>query len=116
MQMDAVPFSREADGLVLAVRLTPRAARDAQGGVSIGADGRAVLQIRLTAPPVEGAANAALIAFLARELGLRQAAITLRAGATARLKRLHLAGEPEALAARLAHWIGQAAPGGRGGA
>lgn len=89
----------------LAVRLTPRAHRNAIDGIEPGADGRAVLRLRLVAPPVENAANAALIAFLADGLALRKSDITLRSGHTGRTKILHLAGEPVALLARLATWI-----------
>jgi uncharacterized protein YggU (UPF0235/DUF167 family) len=100
------PYAAELTGIRLAVRLTPRGGRDALDGVMRGADGRAALQVRLAAPPVEGAGNAALIAFLASALGLRKADITIRSGTTARLKILHLAGDPADIAARLAAWIG----------
>ncbi|WP_248710257.1 DUF167 domain-containing protein [Sediminicoccus sp. KRV36] len=68
-------------------------------------DGAAYLQLRLAAPPVEGAANAALIAFLAKALDLRKADITLIAGQRARLKRLALAGDGPELARRVTAWI-----------
>ncbi len=100
------PFSRQPDGVRLAVRLTPRAGRDALDGIIALPDERCAVQIRLAAPPVEGAANDALIAFLARVLGVRKNAITIRSGHTSRLKLLHLAGVSDALMARLADWIG----------
>ena len=87
------------------MRLTPRAGRDALDGVVSLTDGRSAVQIRLAAAPVEGAANAGLIAFLARALELRKDAITIRSGRTARLKLLHLAGNSDALAARIDNWI-----------
>jgi uncharacterized protein (TIGR00251 family) len=96
------PYVVIADGVRLAVRLTPRASRNGVDGVVKGADGRCALQIHLTAPPVEGAANAALIAFLAEVLGLRKRDIAIRSGETGRLKILRLAGDPDALLARLA--------------
>lgn len=101
MAEPAHPYTIEADGLRLTVRLTPRASRNGLDGVNIGADGRPVLCIRLAAPPVEGAANAALLAFLAETLDLRRAGIRFLSGETSRLKRLHLAGDGAALAARL---------------
>ena len=87
--------------LRLAVRLTPRGGRDALDGVGMDAQGRPVLQIRLTAPPVEGAANDALIAFLAKLLGLRKKDVVIRSGQSARTKIVELAGPPDLLLARL---------------
>jgi uncharacterized protein (TIGR00251 family) len=101
-----LPFSADAAGLTLAVRLTPKAARDAIGAVIALPDGRSALAIRIAAPPVEGAANAALIAFLAKALGLRKTDVMIRSGDTSRLKILRLAGDGPALAERLAALIG----------
>jgi len=99
------PFAAIAGGVRLAVRLTPRASRNDVDGVVTGADGRTALQIRLTAPPVEGAANTALISFLAETLGLRKRDIEIRSGETARIKILHLSGDSVALSARLARLV-----------
>ncbi|HVJ53511.1 MAG TPA: DUF167 domain-containing protein [Aliidongia sp.] len=101
----APPYAAVSDGVRLAIRLTPRAARNELDGVAAGPDGRAVLQLRLAAPPVDGAANKALIAFLADRLRVRKADITIRSGETSRLKILHLAGDARALMARLDEWI-----------
>jgi hypothetical protein len=51
-------------------------------------DGRPCLRVRVPSPPVEGAANDALIAFLAKALDLPRSGVTLIAGDRARLKRL----------------------------
>lgn len=99
--MTAKPYSTTADGIRLAVRLTPRASRDGLDGIGADADGRPILRIRLTAPPVEGAANQALIDFLAGILSVRKKDISIRSGETGRLKILEIAGKPDALAARL---------------
>ncbi|MGE5597593.1 MAG: DUF167 domain-containing protein [Hyphomicrobiales bacterium] len=66
----------------LAVRVTPRASRDAIG--AFDADG--ALAVRVTAPPAEGAANAAVTKLLAKALGLPQRDIVLVSGASARQK------------------------------
>ena len=95
------PYSITPNGIRLAVRLTPRASRDGLDGIGTDADGRAILRIRLTAPPVEGAANQALIDFLAEILSMRKKDIVIRSGETGRLKILEIAGKPEMLAARL---------------
>jgi uncharacterized protein YggU (UPF0235/DUF167 family) len=68
------------------IRVTPRAAR-ATLALEHGE-----LRVRLPAPPVEGAANAALLALLAERLGLPRRAITLVRGATARHKLVAIAG------------------------
>lgn len=99
------PFHVTPDGVRLAVRLTPRAGRDGVDGVALSPDGSAHLKLRLAAPPVEGAANAALIALLAKALDLRKSDITLVAGEKARLKRLAIRGDGPELARRLAAWI-----------
>lgn len=82
------------------VRLTPRGGRDAAEGWALDADGRLYLKVRVASPPVEGAANAALIAFLAKTLKIPRSAVRLAAGETARLKRLELEGVDPADVAR----------------
>jgi uncharacterized protein (TIGR00251 family) len=58
--------------------------------------------VRLTAPPVEGAANAALVALLAEHLRLPKSAVTISAGATSRHKTVRIAGlAPEEVRERL---------------
>lgn len=74
----------------LAVRLTPRGGRDAVDGWALDGDGRPYLKVRVASPPVDGAANAALLAFLAKTLKIPRSAVRLAAGDTARLKRLEL--------------------------
>ena len=98
---EQVPWAAMPGGLRLAVRLSPRASRNKIEGIATGADGKPVLKIRLTAPPVDGAANAALIDFLAQTLGLRKAEIVIRSGETSRLKLLHLSGDADVLGAKL---------------
>lgn len=59
------------------------------------------LKIRLAAPPVDGKANAALIAFFAEQLDVPRSAVSLEAGAAARRKRISVQGASEASLARL---------------
>lgn len=94
-------WSVTPDGLAIAIRLTPRGGRDSLDGVETLADGRQVLKARVRAAPSEGEANAALIALLAKELGLSRSQLSLAAGASARLKRIVAHGDAQALAARL---------------
>jgi len=99
--MAGAPWIAVADGLRLSVRLTPKGGRDAIDGVGTLADGRNVLQARVRAAPSEGAANAALIGLLAKQLGVAARDVRLEAGASARLKRIKVDGDGAALAARL---------------
>lgn len=80
----------------LAVRLTPRGGRDAVEGWAVDAEGRPYLKARVTAPPVEGAANAALIALLSKTLGRPRSAFSIAGGQTARLKMVEIEGLDEA--------------------
>jgi len=75
------------DGTVLTLRLIPRASKNA-----IQSEHGDTLKIRLCAPPVDGAANAALIEFLSDTLSLPRARIRLLSGHTSRTKRVLLAG------------------------
>ena len=95
------PWTTSADGVVVDVRLTPRGGRDAIEGTERLADGRMVFKARVRVAPFEGEANAALCRLLAGRLGIAPSRVTLVAGATVRLKRLRLAGEPAALVAAL---------------
>jgi uncharacterized protein (TIGR00251 family) len=96
------PWAPAPGGLLLTVRLTPKGGRDAIDGIDQLADGSSVLKVRVRAAPHEGAANEALVQLLSSELRLRRDAVELVAGASARLKRLKLVGDPQALAVALA--------------
>ncbi len=90
--------ARSVNGAVqLAVRVTPRASQNAIVGVRRGA-----LCVRLQAPPVEGAANRALIRFLGKRLGVPQRAVSLLRGDAGRDKLLRIEGVAVADVERLA--------------
>ena len=99
---DAGIYRRLAGGILLAVRLTPKAGRDAIEGIATLSDGRSVLAVRVRAAPDKGEANAALAALMAKSLHVPKSAVTIAAGRTARLKQVRIDGDPNALAAKLA--------------
>lgn len=99
------PYAAVEGGVRLALRLTPRASRNGVDGIGEDAEGRPLLKLRLVAPPVEGAANTALIFFLAKALSLRKADIAIRSGETGRVKILHLAGDSAAILQKLDTWL-----------
>ena len=76
----------------LAVRLTPRGGRDRVEGWTRDAASRAYLKVRVSAPPVDGEANAALVKLIARTLKLPASAVRIAAGDGARIKQLEIDG------------------------
>lgn len=74
-------------GVVIHLLVQPRASKNEV----VGAQGDE-LKVRLTSPPVEGAANRLCCEFIAKRLGLAKSAVTLEAGETSRHKRLFLPG------------------------
>jgi uncharacterized protein (TIGR00251 family) len=83
-------------GVTVWIHVTPRARRSRAGGLFGDA-----LRVSVTAPPVEGRANAACVRVLADALGLRRSAVQLDPGAQGRRKRVLLAGDPRELETRL---------------
>ena len=85
------------DGALLSVKLQPRASAN-ELGEELGGE----LRIKVTAPPVDAAANEALVKFLAEKLDWPRSRIELVRGHKSRHKVLKLAGlKPEEAAARL---------------
>ncbi len=72
---------------IIAVKVVPRASQSRVEGWQGD-----VLKVRLTAPPVEGKANAALVALLAKALGVRAGNVDIIGGETARTKRVRITG------------------------
>ena len=85
--MSQLKITEAGGGVTFAVRVVPRASKNE----IVGLHGDA-LKVRLTAPPVEGRANEALIAFLAKRLGVRKGQVEIVAGATSRRKMVRVTG------------------------
>ncbi|MFB0492850.1 uncharacterized protein YggU (UPF0235/DUF167 family) [Methylobacterium sp. OAE515] len=80
----------------LAVRLTPRGGRDAAEGWARDETGQAYLKARVTAPPVDGAANVALVALIAKALKVSRGSVRIVTGDQSRLKILEIDGLAQA--------------------
>jgi uncharacterized protein (TIGR00251 family) len=83
------------------VRLTPKGGRNRVEGWAKDASGAFHLKVRVSAPPHDGEANAALLSVLAEFFGVSRSAVTILGGQTARVKMLEIKGEPAAFRARL---------------
>jgi uncharacterized protein len=81
-----------ADRVQLAVRLTPRGGADRLDGWGRDDAGRAFLKARVRAAPVEGEANAALGALIAKTLGVARSRVSVARGTTQRLKTVEIEG------------------------
>lgn len=94
-------YRTSGGAIVVAVRLTPKADRDAVTGSATLSDGREVVLARVRALPVEGAANAALVALLAKAMRVPKSAITILAVETQRVKQVRIEGDATTIGARL---------------
>ncbi|MGB4599628.1 MAG: DUF167 family protein [Trichlorobacter sp.] len=92
------PWQEQADGLVLRVLVQPRASRSQFCGLQ-GDE----LKLRLTAPPVDGAANACCQEFLAKLFRVPKSAVRIESGESSRHKRIRVLG---ATAAQLEQALG----------
>lgn len=88
--------ARSGDRLLFPVRVMPRAASGLVGGERDGA-----LVVRVSAPPVDGAANAAVLRIVARSLGLPPSEVRIVRGVAARVKTLSVPVRSEAALLRL---------------
>lgn len=104
MTEGALPWREGGTGLLVRVRLTPKASRDAIEGLEATADGPA-LKARVRALPQDGEANAAVIKLVADWLGVAKSAVDLASGGKSRVKTLAVAGNGAELAARASHLL-----------
>jgi uncharacterized protein (TIGR00251 family) len=88
--------SKHRDGLTIDILVVPRASRTAVGPM-VGER----LRVAVTAPPVDGEANVAVIAALAEAFGVRRAAVELVRGERGRRKTVRFAGADRAALDRL---------------
>ncbi|GAA3092192.1 DUF167 domain-containing protein [Rhizobium viscosum] len=95
------PWKLSGDHIRLAVRLTPNGGRDTIDGIEPDGEGGTLLKARVTAVPEKGKANKALIALVAKSLGIAKSSVSLASGDTSRKKILRIDGDPEDLINKL---------------
>ncbi len=102
---DGSPFRAGAGGVLVAVRLTPKASCSVIEAPAADADGRPRLKAKVTAVPEKGKANRALVKLLAKSWRLPAGSITVAAGRGDRNKTILVAGEAAALLPALEDWL-----------
>jgi uncharacterized protein (TIGR00251 family) len=101
MEPRTLPWRPAKAGLVLAVRVSPKSAREGIDGLAETAEGPAV-KVRVRAVPADGEANAAVEAAVAKWLGLPARGVTVAKGHKSRVKMLEIGGDPSVLVKLLA--------------
>jgi len=96
-------FRADCSGLILALRVSPKASRSQVLGPMDLPDGQA-LKVAVSAPPDRGQANEAVCELLADAFGLAKSAVSVIAGATDRHKKVRVAGNPALLACVAERW------------
>ena len=104
------PLSATRGGVLVMIRVTPRARGDRIDGLVATADGRTALKVFVSAPPADNAANTAVLRLLAREWRLRPGDLDIAAGAASRNKIVRVAGSPNDLLEHLGAAIAALAP------
>ncbi|MCI4663703.1 MAG: DUF167 domain-containing protein [Neomegalonema sp.] len=85
------------DATLLSVWAHPKSSTNAVEGWVVDASGRSALKVRVSAPPSDGAANAAILKTLAKALGTSKSRLEIKAGHTARSKRIRIDMELDAV-------------------
>ena len=98
---ESLKVSRTPEGVRFAIHVTPRARKPRVGGLYGSA-----LRVAVAAPPVDGAANQAILIALAQALGLRRGDLAISSGEHGRGKGIVARGDPARLEARLRELAG----------
>jgi uncharacterized protein len=85
--MDLLELNQQGENVSFVVRVAPRSSRSAVIGILQGA-----LKVSLTAPPVDGAANAALVKLLSQTLDIPKSAIKIVRGERSKMKTVRIEG------------------------
>jgi len=82
-----IPYTKTRDGIIIEVKVDPRSSKRGIVGVMDN-----MLKVKLTAPPVGGAANEQLVELLAEKYGVKKSNITILRGETSRRKTVKITG------------------------
>lgn len=82
-----IPYRRTGNGITIEVKVEPRSSKRGISGVM-----GSVLKVKLTAPPVEGAANEQLVEVIAEALGVRKTDVRIIRGSSSKLKVVEVRG------------------------
>ncbi len=98
--MTPTPFLHQtSQGVTIELRVQPRARR------TMLQLSNTILKVAVAAPPVDGKANAAILALLAETWGVPKSALSIVKGRTSRTKRVAMAGDPAVLSERIRNWM-----------
>jgi uncharacterized protein (TIGR00251 family) len=92
-----LPWRFSAQGVSVALRVTPRGGQDAVDGIETLANGRSVVKVRVRAIAEGGEANRAVIELLAKALRVPKSSVRVMSGVTSRLKQVAIDGDPQKL-------------------
>ena len=99
-----LPFSITSDGVLVAIRLTPKASQNRILGLDVRDDGSVFLKAAVTAVPEKGKANKALLKLLSQSWGVGMRRLNLIRGDKDRYKTTLVSGEANQLIEQLTAW------------
>ncbi|MFT8736542.1 MAG: DUF167 domain-containing protein [Zymomonas mobilis] len=96
-QNEELPYTPVENGIRLALRVTARASKTGITQLDKDSAGRGLFRIRVAAPPVEGASNKNLMAYLSKSFSVPKSAVSIESGEHSKIKILLLKGDVQRL-------------------
>ncbi len=84
-----IDFIENEDSITFTIRVVPRASKNEIAGCQDG-----ILRVRISAPPVDGAANEEVVRVLAKAFGVARSSVSILSGNASRTKRIRIVGGP----------------------
>ncbi|MBI3419414.1 MAG: DUF167 domain-containing protein [Proteobacteria bacterium] len=98
-------LSSFANGVRLTIKAKPGVSKARAPKIVELAGGKRAVEIAVNAVAEDGKANAAILSFLAKELGLKKSDISIKSGTAGRLKIIEICGNVQELTSKLAIWL-----------